>query len=80
MTLDKVKKGDKITVLHVSDERARQQAMRLGIYEGAQFICTEKIYAGPVVLKGSHSETAIGKRMAEKIAIGFAPGDILEVE
>lgn len=72
MTLAQVRKGDIVRVLRIEEERARQQAIRMGIYEGAELVCTEKIHAGPVALMGAHSETAVGRRLAEQITVKLA--------
>lgn len=72
MTLDKVCKGEEVTILQINDTKVRQQAIRLGIYEGARFVCNEKISGGPVVLQGAYNTTAIGRRLSEKIIVELA--------
>lgn len=69
MTLDKVKKGQKIHIQKINDSRLRDQIIRLGIYEGAKVTCAERIGRGPVVIKNRMQEIAIGQGLAEKILI-----------
>ncbi|MEW9095843.1 MAG: ferrous iron transport protein A [Clostridiaceae bacterium] len=69
MTLDQVKKGNKIEIVNIPDDNIRVQAIRLGICEGAQLICAEKLPAGPIVLQNRMQEVAIGRRLAETIEV-----------
>jgi ferrous iron transport protein A len=69
MTLDLAIRGQKIEVITIPDAAIRAQAIRLGIYEGAKLICSEKIPAGPVILQNRMQEIAIGRNLAKKIAI-----------
>lgn len=72
MTLEQAAKGQRVLILDVEENSMRAQAMRLGIYEGAEFICAEKIKGGPVILCGQGGETAVGKRLSQKIRIELA--------
>ncbi|TCO73792.1 FeoA family protein [Marinisporobacter balticus] len=69
MTLDLIDKGQKLEVIHIPDASIRAQAIRLGIYEGAKLVCSEKLPAGPVILQNRMQEIAIGRNLAKKIAI-----------
>ncbi|MBB6214044.1 ferrous iron transport protein A [Anaerosolibacter carboniphilus] len=69
MTLDLATKGQQIEVVTIPDATIRAQAIRLGIYEGAKLICSEKLPAGPVILQNRMQEIAIGRNLAKKIAI-----------
>ncbi|WZL74171.1 ferrous iron transport protein A [Clostridiaceae bacterium 35-E11] len=69
MTLDLVTKGQKLEIIHIPDANIRAQAIRLGIYEGAKLLCSEKLPAGPVILQNKMQEIAIGRNLAKKIAI-----------
>lgn len=69
MTLDLAVKGQKIEVVTIPDGTIRAQAIRLGIYEGAKLVCSEKLPAGPVILQNRMQEIAIGRNLAKKIAI-----------
>ncbi|KXG76440.1 FeoA family protein [Thermotalea metallivorans] len=69
MTLDLAVRGQKIEVVKIPDANIRAQAIRLGIYEGAQLICSEKLPAGPIILQNRMQEIAIGRNLAKKISI-----------
>lgn len=69
MTLDKVKRGSKVTIVNVENKALKTQAIRLGIYEGAVFLCSEKLPGGPVILQNRLQEIAVGKGLAEYIQV-----------
>lgn len=69
MTLDSVKKGQKIEIINIPDDKIRIQAIRLGLCEGAILMCSEKIPAGPIILQNRMQEIAIGRKLAEQIEI-----------
>lgn len=69
MTLDLAIRGQHIEVITIPDATIRAQAIRLGIYEGAKLICSEKLPAGPIILQNRMQEIAIGRNLAKKIAI-----------
>ncbi len=69
MTLDKAKKGIKVKIVGIGSKDIRSQAIRLGIYEGAVFTCSEKLPGGPVIIQSRLQEIAIGKGLAEKIQV-----------
>lgn len=46
MTLDKAKKGSKIKILTINNKEIKSQAIRIGLYEGAVFMCSEKLPGG----------------------------------
>ncbi|MCX7695049.1 MAG: ferrous iron transport protein A [Caloramator sp.] len=69
MTLDMAKKGQKIFIKKINDEKIKVQAIRLGIYEGAKVDCSLKIPFGPVILSNRMQEIAVGRTLARKIEI-----------
>ncbi|WP_461205773.1 FeoA family protein [Clostridium sp. DL1XJH146] len=69
MTLDKAKRGQEIEIVHIPDKNIRVQAIRLGIFEGAKLVCSEKVPAGPVILKNRFQEVAIGRNLAKQIKV-----------
>ncbi|MFZ5351125.1 MAG: FeoA family protein [Bacillota bacterium] len=69
MTLDKVRRGSRIRILSINDEKIKPQAIRIGLYEGAEFLCSEKLPGGPVILQSRLQEIAIGRRLAKGIVI-----------
>ena len=68
MTLDKARKGRKIKIVNIADKSIKSQAIRIGLVEGAIFLCSEKLPGGPVVLQNRLQEIAIGRGIAEKIS------------
>jgi Fe2+ transport system protein FeoA len=69
MTLDEANRGDMIEIISIRNQNIRAQAIRLCIYEGAILKCTEKIPAGPIVLKNKLQEVALSRKLAEQIVI-----------
>ncbi|MBZ4644954.1 MAG: hypothetical protein PWR27_2050 [Petroclostridium sp.] len=69
MTLDRVNRGEKVEIVSIPDPNVRAQAIRLGIFEGSQLICAEKLPAGPIILQNRMQEVAVGRRLAQKISI-----------
>ncbi|HWQ29846.1 MAG TPA: ferrous iron transport protein A, partial [Negativicutes bacterium] len=69
MTLDKVKRGNKIRISKIENRELKTQAIRIGIYEGATFLCSEKLPGGPIILQNRLQEIAVGRGLAEDIEI-----------
>ncbi len=69
MTLDKVKKGQKVRIISIPDPNIRAQAIRFGIAEGETVICDEVVPAGPVVLRKNRQQIAMGRRLAGTIVV-----------
>ncbi len=69
MTLDKVKRGNKIRIKKIDNKDLKTQAIRIGIYEGAIFLCSEKLPGGPIILQNRMQEVAIGRGLAEDIEV-----------
>lgn len=69
MTLDKVKRGNKIRIKKIDNKDLKTQAIRIGIYEGAIFQCSEKLPGGPIILQNRMQEVAIGRGLAEDIEV-----------
>lgn len=69
MTLDKVKRGNKIKIIKIENRELKTQAIRIGIYEGAVFLCSEKLPGGPIVLQNRMQEVAVGRGLAEDIEV-----------
>ncbi|HEY3317707.1 MAG TPA: ferrous iron transport protein A [Coriobacteriia bacterium] len=68
-TLDQAKRGDKMVVLGVDDDRARIHAIRFGMGEGACVQCVTRIPAGPIVLRSGRQEIAVGRELAKRITV-----------
>lgn len=69
MTLDKVKRGNKFIIKKIGNRELKTQAIRIGIYEGAVFQCSEKLPGGPIVLQNRMQEVAVGRGLAEDIEV-----------
>lgn len=69
MTLDQAKKGQRIIIGDIPDNGIKVQAIRLGIYEGANVKCSGKIPFGPVILSNRMQEIAVGRNLAKRISI-----------
>jgi len=72
-TLDLARRGDRLVVLGVDDERARMHAVRFGMGEGACVSCVTVLPAGPVVLRSGRQEIAVGRELAKRIRVAPAP-------
>lgn len=69
MTLSQVKRGQRVLVCSIPNERVRAQAIRFGIAEGAEIACMEKLPAGPIVITKGRQEIALGRKLAENIEV-----------
>ncbi len=69
MTLDKVTRGNKVRITKINNKDIKTQAIRIGLYEGADFFCSERLAGGPIILQNRMQEVAIGKRLAEGIEV-----------
>lgn len=68
-TLLGLKRGDEGIVGHISDDRARAQAVRFGIGSGALVNCISTLPGGPVVVRAGRQEIAIGRGLAAHIEV-----------
>lgn len=68
-TLDKVKRGQKVEICLIPDEKIRAQAIRFGMCEGTVVMCAEKLPAGPIVISKGYQELAIGRGLAKHITV-----------
>ena len=69
MSLDKVKKGDEVKILNIPNSAAKEQFIRFGIGEGSVVVCQSKIPFGPIILRKSRQEIAVGRELARTIAV-----------
>jgi ferrous iron transport protein A len=73
MTLADVKRGNNFKVKNIPDDMIRIQTLRMGISEGSNLNCNEKIPGGPIIVKHNYQEIAIGRSLAEDIEIELHP-------
>jgi Fe2+ transport system protein FeoA len=69
LSLSSAVKGIRLIVTGVPEGRARTQLIRLGIMEGEEIRCIERLPGGTVVIEKSRQEIAIGAALAETILI-----------
>ncbi len=69
MTLDMVRRGDSVRILTIPDPHVRVQAIRFGIGEGTDVLCSENLPAGPIVLRRGRQEIALGRGIARSISV-----------
>lgn len=70
MTLEKVQRGERVSVQRIADKTARMQALRFGIGEGAEIHCDEIIPGGPIIISNHGQQIAIGRGLARQIIVG----------
>jgi ferrous iron transport protein A len=68
-TLDKSKKGNRITVIKLPDGNIKSQLIRLGISEGDTLKCIERLPGGTIVVQKNRQEIALGFELAKKIHV-----------
>jgi|GEM_PF-1795907 len=68
-TLDTVRGGDEFEVASIDDDDARVHAIRFGMGAGSNCSCVTRIPAGPIVLKSGRQEIAVGRKLAQRIAV-----------
>lgn len=80
MTLDQIRKGERVVIRSIPDQLVRAQAIRFGIGEGSEVVCVERLPAGPVILKKGRQEIAIGHGLAGRIVVRplgrYLPGEV----
>jgi len=68
-SLDCIRKGELIEIVSVDDTKARVQALRFGMAEGACVECVTRVPAGPLVIKSGRQEIAVGRALAKRINV-----------
>ncbi|MFA7228310.1 MAG: FeoA family protein [Melioribacteraceae bacterium] len=68
-TLDRAKKGTKITIVKLPAGVIKSQLIRLGISEGDTVKCVERLPGGTIVVQKNRQEIALGFDLAKKIKI-----------
>ncbi len=69
MSLTELQRGQKATITAIPDESMRVQLLRFGITCGSEICCHCKLPFGPVVLKFSGQEIALGRKIASLITV-----------
>jgi len=69
MKLDKVRPGECVKILSISDDWLKELAVRMGIDEGEVLSCVGVVPAGPLVLSKHRQEIAVGRDLARHINV-----------
>jgi Fe2+ transport system protein FeoA len=67
MSLNDLRRGQVVQVLHIPDQAVSIQLLRFGITPGSRVECHTKVPFGPVVVKYGGQEIAIGRQVARGI-------------
>ena len=68
MTLDSLQPKEHFTIRHIDDPTTRLQAIRMGLCEGTEVVCVERILGGPVIIAFDNQQLAIGRKLAQHIS------------
>ncbi len=69
MCLSKVKRGQVVQIVKITDADTRTQFIRFGIGEGSRVRCLEKVPFGPFMLRHNRQEIAVGYEVAKTIFV-----------
>ncbi|MCJ7796712.1 MAG: ferrous iron transport protein A [Thermoleophilia bacterium] len=69
MTLLEARKGSRVRILEIPDDRARAQCIRFGIGEGTVVDWAEPLRVGPVVVRQANQEICLGRNLAGRILV-----------
>ena len=58
-----------VRIARILDGQTRMQLLRLGISEGSEVVCEQRMPFGPVVLRHRHNRLALGRRIARGIVV-----------
>ncbi|MBN2848803.1 MAG: ferrous iron transport protein A [Coriobacteriia bacterium] len=61
--------GEQAVIGVIDDDRARAQALRFGMGEGATVECVTAIASGPVIVRSGRQEIAVGRGLARRIRL-----------
>lgn len=71
ITLDKIKRGKIAKVKALPPGIEKIQLIRLGICEGSDIYCLERLPGGTIIVQKNRQEIAIGYDLAKKIQISL---------
>ncbi len=69
MTLLQARRGRKVRIVQIPDERARAQCVRFGIGEGTVVDSAEVLRVGPVLVRHCNQEICLGRNLAARIQV-----------
>jgi Fe2+ transport system protein FeoA len=67
--LSSARKGNRLLIIDIPEERGRTQLIRLGIMKGEAVQCIERLPGGTVVVEKNRQEIAIGASLAKTIIV-----------
>lgn len=67
MTLNDLQPQQTFVIQRIKDPSTRVQAIRLGLCEGSEITCVERILGGPVIIGFDNQEVAVGRKLAQAI-------------
>jgi Fe2+ transport system protein FeoA len=68
-TLLEARKGSRVRILEIPDDRARAQCIRFGIGEGTVVDWAEPLRVGPVLVRQANQEICLGRKLAARIVV-----------
>jgi len=68
-TLDKAVKGTYLTITSLPQGVFKIQLLRIGLSEGEQVFCLERLPGGTIIIQKNRQEIAIGYDLAKEIVI-----------
>jgi Fe2+ transport system protein FeoA len=69
MGLHKAPLHRSVRIARICDAHTRAQLLRLGITEGSEVVCEQRMPFGPVILRHRHNRLALGRRIARDIHV-----------
>ena len=69
MTLLQARRGRRVKIVQIPDERARAQCIRFGIGEGTVVDSAEPLRCGPVLVRHCNQEVCLGRNLAARIVV-----------
>ena len=69
MTLGGIRRGGRVRVLRLPEGAFRSQLIRIGIMEGAELECLERLPGGTLVLAHRRQEMALSAELASSIDV-----------
>jgi len=69
MTLLEARRGSRVRILEIPDDRARAQCIRFGIGEGTVVDWAEPLRVGPVLVRQANQEICLGRNLAGRIMV-----------
>ncbi len=69
MQLSSIQRGSRVRITQLPDGDSRSQLIRLGLIEGAEIECLERLPGGTLVLSYSRQELALSAGLAASITV-----------